>query len=284
MRIALNILLVLTVAGFVQAAAVESMENTFNCYADYLKRQGLLDNNFKSEPFNGEAELCNIVLSTTTAGIYSALLEEFVKVGEFNGSAECIVETLKKAKWSDLDIKEQVFHFMKSLSDEEKEIKIRELKKLQENISSDAIISCMAEKEFGELFDQIFNKDEQEDFVGDFCARAYVVGNQLLDTNVYKIIMNPKNLITKDINCNEIMKKNFEAAEIELREHLLKDVGENSGKVDCLIDQYHRHRYFNKTLTIELLGELNISNQQKSIERENFINFMVEVTKKLSEC
>lgn len=279
-----NFLLILIVARLVQAAEVESMENTFNCYAEYLKRHGLLGSDYKSDPFNGEAELCDIVLSSTTAGVYSALLEEFSQVDEFKSSAECIVEGLRKAKWSDLDIKEQVYEFMDTLSAEEKAAKIQELKLLQGRISSEAIISCMADKEFGELFEQIFRKDEQEDFGGDYCARAYVVDNQLVDTNIYKIELNPKNLKTQEIQCGEIIYKNFKAAEEELREHLLKDVGENSEKVECFIKQYHQHRYFNKTLAIELLGEINISNDRKLIEKESFIKFMIEVTKTLSKC
>lgn len=281
---ALKFLMILIAAGSTRAAAVDSIENTFNCYLDYLKRQGLLENDFKSELFNGEAELCDTVLSTTTAAVYSALLDEFRQIDAFENSSECIVETLRKAKWSDLDIKEQVYEFIDSLSAEEKKTKISEIKKRQENISSEAIISCMAEKEFGELFDQIFYKDEQEDFVLDYCARSYVFDNKLVDSTVYEISMNPRNIITKNIKCDHIIAKNFKAAEEELREHLLKEVGENSGKVDCLIKKYHEHRYFNKTLAIELLGELNISDGRKAIEKENFIKFMIEVTKNLGQC
>lgn len=280
----LDFLVFVVIASSARAAKVDSMENTFNCYTDYLKRHGLLESNFQSEPFNGESILCEVVLSTTVEGVYSALRDEFSKTEELKDAASCIVENLKAAKWSDLDIKEQIYEFSDLLSDEEKHEKIRELKKLQGKISGDAIVACMAEKEFGELFDQIFHKDDQEDFVGDYCARRFAIVNNLVDVNVYNVSLNPKNLKTEDINCDVINSQHFAEAERELREHLLKDIGENAHKVDCLISKYHDNHYFNKSLAVALLGELNVSGDQKTRERNNFIAIMIKITKNLSEC
>lgn len=268
----------------VQSADVETMENTFNCYSDYLKRHGLLEGDFKTEPFNGESYLCEAVLSTTVEGIYKSLREEFTKMTDFKDAAECIVETLKRAKWSDLDIKEQVIETSSSLSDKEKEEKIRILKNIQNRISNEAIVTCMGEKEFGELFDQIFSKDEQEDYVGDYCARRYAIDNNLLDPVLYHVIPNPNKIITSDIDCNIINQHHLAQAELELRQHLLKDIGEDVEKADCLIKKYHDNHYFNKTLAIALLGELNITEEQRMVERDRFIRSMEKITKELAEC
>lgn len=281
----IDFLVIFVVISSVKSAEVDSMENTFNCYTDYLKRHGVLETSFKSEPFNGESMLCEVVLSTTVDGVYSALFDEFNKTEEFDETAAtCIVDNLKKAKWSDLDIKEQVFEFSELLNDEEKIEKIRELKQLQGKISSEAIVSCLATQQFGELFDDIFHKDDEVDFVGDYCARMYALDNKLIDTNIHHINPNPNGLITNEIKCDVINKQHFDEAEIELRQHLLKDIHENDAKVDCLIRKYHENHYFNKTLAVELLGELSISDDQKKIERSKFIDSMINITKTLSEC
>lgn len=283
MKNILKFLVIFVVVLSVQSADVETMENSFNCYADYLKHHGLLEKDFDSEPFNGESHLCEVVLSTTVETVYTDLLAEFTKNEEFKEAAGCIVENLRKAKWSDLDIKERVIA-ISELSDDEKVSMIREIKKLQAKISSDSIVSCLAEKEFGGLFEQIYLKDDQEDFVGDYCAKVYGVNNKLIDTSVNFVDLNPHKINTEKINCNAINKQHFEQAEKELKEHLLKDIGENPGKVDCLMRKYHDNHYFNKTLAIEFLGELNISEEQKKKEKSKFIETMAKITRELAEC
>jgi hypothetical protein len=289
-------LVIFTVFATVQGVDdVDSMETTFNCYTDsilnisycytdYLKRHGLLETSFKTQANTGESHLCEVILSTTVETVYSDLLIGFNKNDELKNAAGCIVENLRQLKWSDLEIKEQVIEISESLTDEEKYTKIKELKHLQEKISSEAILSCLAETEFGELFDEIFDKDDQEDFVGDYCGRTYAVQNNLIDINVYHVNPNPKNIKTQEINCEIINKQHFDEAEKELKQHLLKDIGENDSKADCLIRKYHENHYFNKTLAIALLGELNISADQKKVEKAKFVQSMIKITKDLSEC
>ena len=283
MSIILKFLVMFLIVSSGQCADVETVENSFNCYADYLKHHGLLEKSFDSEPFNGEPFLCEVVLTTTVETVYKDLLAEFTKNEELKEAASCIVESLRSAKWSDLDIKERVID-ISELSDDEKATMIREIKKLQAKISSDSMVLCMADKEFGELFEQIYKKDDQEDFVGDYCAKVYGLNNKLIDTSLNVVELNPHKIKTEKINCNAINKQHFEQAEKELKEHLLKEIGENLGKVDCLIKKYHDNHYFNRTLAIELLSELNISEEQKKNEKTKFIETMEKITQELLEC
>lgn len=281
----LDFLVFLLVASSVQGAEIDTMENSFNCYADYLKRNGMLEQDFKSEPFNGEPFLCDAVLSTTVEGIYSGLLEEFSLIEELKDSAQCIVDSLSKAKWSNLDIKEQVYQTSEFLEDFEKEQRIKEVKVLQNQVSSQAIVNCMAEEEFGGLFDQIYSKDDQEeDFVGDYCVRSYAIEKKLFDTDLYQVNKNPKNLIAKDINCSTIIQQQFSDAEEELKQHLLKNTKFDDLKVKCLIAKYQENHYFNNILAIAILSELNISDEQRESERKKFIQSMISTTRVLSEC
>lgn len=269
-----------------------SMENTFNCYTDYLKRQRVLDDNFESSPFEGESFLCDMILATTVNRVYEELFHEFSIDARFGEAASCIVESLKNSKWSDLDIKEQVYEVSDLLTQPEKEHKIQEIKRTQEKISSEAILSCLSEKEFGELFNSIItnsttqddeeeNKNE-EDLVGDYCARIYGVEKGLIKD--YKIDVNPSGLITTYIKCDIVNQKHFDDAESELRNHLLKDVGIPEGKVECYMARYHDNKYFEKTLAIALLGELNLNDEQEKLERKQFIDTMVNITRVIAEC
>lgn len=268
------------------------MSNTFNCYSDYLKRHGVLDKTFESQPFEGESFLCEMILASTVNRVYEELYHEFSIDERFGDAASCIVESLKDSKWSDLDIKEQVYEVSDLLTQPEKEQKINEIKRLQEKISSNAILSCLSEREFGELFNSIIantteeeeeNKND-EDLVGDYCARKYGVEKGLIDTNQYQININPTDIITTYIQCEIVNQKHFDDAENELRKHLLTDVGISEQKVDCYMQKYHDNRYFDKTLAIALLGEVNLNDEHKQQERKKFIDTMVNITRNIAEC
>lgn len=274
-----------------QNETIVSMQNSFNCYAQYLKQQRVLDDTFESSPFDGESFLCDMILATTVNRVYEELYHEFSIDERFGDAATCIVESLKTSKWSDLDIKEQVYEVSDLLTPAEKEHKIKEIKRTQEKISSEAILSCLSEKEFGELFNSIItnsttqdeeeNKNE-EDLVEDYCARKYGVEKGLLKD--YKINVNPSDLITTYIKCDIVNQKHFDDAEMELRKHLLTDVGVPAGKVECYMARYHDNKYFEKTLAIALLGELNLNVEQERLEKKQFIDTMVQITRVISEC
>jgi hypothetical protein len=110
MKIIVQISLLLLSAVAVKSDKSEtvSMANTFNCYAEYLKRHGVLEEQFESSPFEGESFLCDMILVSTVNRVYEELYHEFSVDERFKDAALCIVESLKNAKWSDLDIKEQV--------------------------------------------------------------------------------------------------------------------------------------------------------------------------------
>lgn len=278
----LECLVILLLASLgVQGAEEDSMENTFNCYADYLKKHGLLDQKFPSESFIGEVHLCDVLLATTADNVYSALLEDFKKNNKLKDAAECILGNLKNLRWSDLDIKEKVFEAFTELTDEVKFENLREVKALQGKVSSEAVVACLSEKEFGDLFEQIFAKDHQEDFVGDYCARKFVLENKLIDVGKYQVQKNPNNLNVSDIKCDVIIKKHFVDADEELRQHLQKTF---SNKVDCAISKYKENDFLSKTLSVALLGELGIPEDQKQLEKREFINHMIKITSDLSIC
>ncbi|KAG5675801.1 hypothetical protein PVAND_005675 [Polypedilum vanderplanki] len=267
--------------------ATYSLNNTFNCYAEYLKRHGVLDETFEVTPFDGEEFLCEMVLVLTVDRLYGELYKEFSENPNFNESAKCIVENLRESKWSNLDLKEQVYQTSDLLTPLEKQQKIKEIKRLQEKISSNAILTCLSEKEFGETFDSIINNStslEEDDLVGDYCARKYGIEQGIIDTNEYKINLNPNNIVTTYIQCDVVNKKHFDDAESELRNHLAKDTDATPERIDCYMSKYHENHYFDKTLAIALLGELKLTDEQKERERKKFVSTMVNITRIISEC
>ena len=277
--------LMLVASMLVDAKSPKATER-FNCYADFLKRHGMLDDEFQSEPYNGEAGMCAIILTKTIDGAYDMLFREFQKNVDLRDAAECIVDNLRKENFSDLELKEQVYEGSPYLSRQLKDGKIKELKNIQKQISAEAILSCLAEQEFGEMFDNLYNNstEDDEDLLGDYCARKYGIDNNLIDLNIYQLELNPKAINVSEVKCEIINDKHFQDAETELKNYLESQSGISKEKVKCFMEKYHDNHYFDRTLSIALLSEIKITTQQKEAERKMFIETMTNITKVIAGC
>lgn len=260
---------------------------SFNCYADFLKRHGMLEDQFKSEPYYGEAGMCAVILTKTIDGAYDMLFREFQKNTDLNIAAECIVDNLRKENFSDLDLKEHVYEASPYLSRQLKDEKIKELKKKQKQISAEAILACLAEQEFGEMFDNLYKNstgDDEDDLLGDYCARKYGIDNNLIDLRIYQLEINPRAINVSEVKCKSINEKHFQEAEKELQKYLESESGISTEKVNCFLEKYHDNHYFDRTLSIALLSEINITTEQKDEERRKFIEIMTNITKVIASC
>lgn len=277
---------IILVASTLIGARGPKATETFNCYADFLKRHGMLDDEFQSEPYNGEAGMCAIILTKTIDGAYDMLFREFQKNSDLKNAAECIVDNLRKENFSDLELKEQVYEGSPYLSRQLKDGKIKKLKKIQKKISAEAILACLAEQEFGEMFDNLYNNstEEDEDLLGDYCARKYGIDNNLIDLNIYQLELNPKAINISDVKCKIINDKHFQEAENELKNYLESQSGISTDKVICFMEKYHDNHYFDRTLSIALLSEIDITIEQKDKERKKFIETMTNITKVIAGC
>lgn len=277
--------IILVASSLIDAKSPKATE-TFNCYADFLKRHGMLDDEFQSEPYNGVAGMCAIILTRTIDDAYDMLFREFQKNIDLRDATECIVDNLRKENFSDLKLKEQVFEGSPYLSRQLKDGKIKELKKIQKQISAEAILACLAEQEFGEMFDNLYNNstEDDEDILGDYCARKYGIDNNLIDLNIYQLALNPKAINVSEVKCEIINDKHFQDAENELKSYLETQTGISKEKVKCFMEKYHDNHYFDRTLSIALLSEIEITTAQKNEERRMFIETMTNITKFISSC
>jgi len=96
------------------------------------------------------------------------------------------------------------------------------------------------------------------------------------------VIRNPNNLSTEDIKCDDIVQQNLADVDEELRQYLIKISSDNANKIDCLINKYHENQFLNKTFAIAMLEELALTDDQKTIERNQFIQSMTKITSDLS--
>lgn len=279
------IFVIFGVVSCVEKEEVIPMDTTLNCYIDHLKKISFMDvRSLQSNVTMDQFELCEMILETAREKIYMELYDEFSKNENLNESAICIVQNLKNSHWSDLEIQEEIYELYEVFTKDEKHEKIQALRSRQHKLSNDAIVACMAEHEFGELFDNIFNQNEADDQAHKYCQLKYVFDKKIVDSSYFPIDWDTKFMKLNESFCEILNSQRFAEAEFELKQHLIKDIGENEAEADCLINTYHSQNYFNKTLAIEILNELKVNEEQKLKERRKFIDSMIEITNSLALC
>lgn len=281
-----NLILIFTAVTMVsiaQAAQVESVENTFNCYAEYLKARGLLEQNFHTDPFVGNFQLCEATVTAASQMQLTTIREKFMKVESLKDSVDCVVDRLRTSMYNDFQLLKEVLEETRLLKDEEKISQLKEVTKVLKMLSTDSVQFCLRIRDFSETYDIMFDKDEEEDLVGDYCVRQHVLEKGLIDTNLYKVDLNPANITTQNIECDKIISSELKQLEGGIRLHESSKLF-GSEQIECVIRMYHKNDYFSRVMAIGVLGELNLTEDQKKLEKEKFLKKIINLSEQMPDC
>lgn len=274
-------ILLLLVSTCADGNHVTSSQDSLNCYADYLKRNDLIESSFQSIAYNN-VEVCDSIMTVIHTKEYASLYHYFSE-----DSAECIVKNLEKLKYVDYSIKQQVYEGSLHLTQQQKVQMIKEIMRTKQSIMKNSRLACIAIKEFSTMFNQLLGDktedNEDSDPIEDFCARKFVVDNNFIDNTVYNLNTNPQNINTTNIDCDGIIQRVLKSIESDLKEVLEKD-DDAEEKVKCIIRKYNANHYFERLLAIIFLKELDLTEAQKTIEREKFIEIMINISKNIEDC
>lgn len=235
-----------------------------------------------------QAEKCAQYAETLEKDVYEKT-EEVLLQTRWADSAPCIINELKSSNFTDIHMKQAVVSASELLTDFGRKVRTDEIQENFEKVFSTATNYCIYGKEFVEVFDEIFKKgdsssEEGEDPVGDYCTRKYVIDKNLIDTSVYKIILNPKNLDISTINCEESLKTSFKYVQDMILKTIKEEDKLDEKKVKCAIDLFRQENFNNNFAMIGVMSELNLTDEQKKAEKKRFIDFMGLTMSKVSEC
>ncbi|CAO1347423.1 unnamed protein product [Diamesa tonsa] len=250
-----------------------------NCYADRLKVKGLLEANVTTGLFDNET--CSMQLAALRSDLMKNIREE-------NGDdASCAEAKLDQTNFFHQNVKKVFYEKSTELSDIIREEKIKESTAVSSKILQGAIDQCRTPRVFAELFDVIFENSDKDIAAltpqDEYCAIKYAVDKHLLDTNVYKVFPNPKNINLKSVNCTDTKSRILEPFNNKLSQTL------NAGIKDeklaaCRLQKAELLEAVDLTLAISLLKDLRISMDQKTSERRKFIDRIRIINENLKSC
>jgi hypothetical protein len=253
-----------------------------NCYIRYLKGVGKLAPDFP-EFTNVEATdvNCDEVVTEKKKEIYDEDEMEIRRDYKTAGDEfyNCMFSELKSRNLADELLKAYVFWAADDKLTQEEKVKFQtEEYDDRFQIKMASIVQCKGQRIFIEkLVDEAFfygpklvSKTE-ENLFAEYCKRKFVVDNNLIDANVYKVTLNPTNLDVTNANCEEILTKH----DAYVKKKEIDNIGEVFQclrfKTEVTIDRSVYWKLFVfATMT-------DISEENKKTEMEKFINIFSKV-------
>lgn len=130
-------------------------------------------------------------------------------------------------------------------------------------------------------FDEIIREDSDEvsedDKKQDFCIRKYFVANNLIDTSIFTVSLNSKNIDAANINCEQVVQETIQDFNATV-EKILKA----KDNKECVMRNYRRMNVFGNVMKVGLMSELNLTDEQKAAERKAYIEMKTQV--ELADC
>lgn len=260
-----------------------------NCLIKHLKNVKQIEDNFPEHNVETQQENCENRVKDLKKNVFPGLLTEFKKNSDLiDGSPKCLMNELESKMWFEDVMKNSVYSASSTMTATEISEKLKELDNLLAETFGEAIRWCNAEKSFSNSFDEMMdegNKSSEEenenDAIDDYCGRKYAVDNNLIDSNVYNIVLNPENIEVSNVNCTHVNAKNFKELEDALKKLIEED---DALDVECAIRKQREGKLMELVFKVLVLSKLDLTNKQKREEKTEFVKEMQLITKSLQVC
>lgn len=263
---------------------------SFECLVSYARLQGIKDiinttGIYKEIEYDSMKPECTSARQNLISNVRTEIRSKINEVEILPRYSNCIYEKLTGSE-------SFVHSVMKAAIFEHLDENGNSLNMTIENILKEinnSIQICREEDELGNEFDVIFNStsDGTRNISKheDYCIKKYLIKNNLIDIYTYDIDPNPHNINVTGLNCEEVIRKSNEDVYEQLSLiYFQKPNLSNDEKVECAVDKFREADYFDLVMKIIALSTLNMTLEQKTTERENFIEIFSNITSKIATC
>jgi len=263
------------------APASVSVSTAVSCLIKHLKTLNKLDQSYPDNDVSLDSVDCETIVKDQLEYEEQEFLEKYEVL--IAGIEDCVGKEVKKHAAFDETLLIIVYERSSHLSESDKEKKISESSERRSNIHKRDIRWCRENQIYGRLFDELWEaanetSDESEkNGLEDYCSRKHVVDGGFLDTNIFNVTLNPNNLNTEGIDCNELLKNETTTTKLEFEKELregftsLFNKSESDKITECALKKFDELNFSGILRAIAVLGELSPSVEQIQSERRKFI-------------
>jgi hypothetical protein len=282
------------------AKKAETDSERFECIANYLRDKKLLDTNFKYFVQSQELECAPMITelrerllvetldTTKSRSSSSEESEDSKEAGQFiKDNSACIREQLEGINFPEIMMRLFVYEQSLKTSKKQKKKLISATNTEAENKLQVAVSVCVSEPVFGKMFDGIIKDDvEKEDTLdekqNDFCIRKYVVDKKLVDTNQFKIDMNPDN-IELGFECEERIEDMFGSLEAIIKDSF-ETAKQSKKQLQCMNKALRIGKAGEYIAKVSVLSEIQLTDDQKKEFRTEFVEKLKGYYQEMIKC
>lgn len=252
---------------------------TIECAKKYLKDRKI-DEDILSyvNPYVGSLTDCESAVKSKLASVYSNLRNRLNGNRLDRPFTECTMRDIEEE-----DDESYELHVLREAAIDlvsnwrfwsywSKGDRLDELRSAANRIVEKSLLKCKGHREFGDLFTNIqdgivqWNRSGEEEY----CIRTKLVSLQLLNPLHYNFRENPKYVRTELLECESIF--------ASVADSVYAEIKTSRSIPDCYIEIYRNSRYHEYLLKAEVLSKLSLSKSDRSREKQDFINSMVDIT------
>lgn len=259
---------------------------TQECLTKYLKDRQITEEILSYvDGYVGSISDCKSAVRTKLANLYDNLRKKLNSDRTSRPFVECIMKDIEEEddliSYENIILQETAvemisnWRFWKYFS---KTSRLETLQAEAQDIVKKSLLKCKGHREYGDLFSNINEKTTQWNRSGEqeYCIRKILVEKDMLNPNFYRFRDNPRNVRTESLDCQQIFKNVLDEFYKEL---------ETSNKIsECFLQTYRKNGYAENILKAEVLSKLDLTVSDKSKEKQNFINSMVDITFDTRNC
>lgn len=254
---------------------------TKECLVDYLEFRHVQDDSFDSiDSYSGDPGTCSDEVRAKVNDIYGVTRSKMDAHIKQKPYADCVMRDIENEKYENLLLKAEVIEMkgvgIKFWQISSKNSRVEELKRQAQELVDNALIKCKGQSDYGAFFDTFFEQKRSEPMTDefDYCMRKHLSDKAIINSTFYSFRINPKNLRTAGIDCEQIMA-------IELAQMRSSIAGTGTS---CVIDSFLNNGYLELIMKIQLLSKLTLTPPEKETERQKFIDAMITMTHKIKTC
>lgn len=257
---------------------------TIECAKRYLKDRHMYEDILSYvNPYVGSLTDCESAVKNRLAVITSNLRNKLSGNRQHRPFVECVMRDIEEddESYEEFALREAAVDMVSAWrfwSYWTKNSRLDELKSSANKIVDKSLLKCKGHREFGDLFNNIQELIVKWDRSGEeeYCVRNYLVTKNLLNPQFYSFRDNPKNVRTENLDCAPIVDS--------VINRIYSEIEESKKVSSCYSKIYRANNYADNLLKAELLSKLVLTKSDRSREKQDFINAMVDITYDTQKC
>lgn len=258
---------------------------TIECVKKYLKDRNIHEDLLSYvDQYVGSLTDCESAVRSKLADIYSNLRNRLNSNRKHRPYVECAMRDIEEEddeSYEQSVLRETAVEMISNWrfwSYFSKSSRLDDLKLAASRVVDKSLLKCKGHREFGDLFTNIQEGVVQWDRSGEeeYCIRRYLVQKEFLNPIFYGFHDNPKNVRVDNLDCEPIV--------ASVIERIYSEIKESKKFSDCYVNIYRKNSYAGLLLKAEVLSKLSLSKSDKSREKQDFINSIVQITYDTQDC